>query len=266
LDSADVRPGLRQRVAPDRPLIAAPLRGWASTVLIACGAVFVLLGVLFTDRTRADVFDHAVETPIINAFAHHQTVADWLARPGSKLPALLMCAAIVVICLAAGRLNGALVAVLGLAVSEGLTEHVLKPLFGRLDRGALSYPSGHTTAIYALVATVAVLWLLPPRAARARAALLRYLVLAAACVLAVIVPVGLIALGWHYFTDTVGGAAVGIGTVLAVALILDTRLVRGWLAGPGRLLRAVSPFTRGQRAQTAAAQDSSGAIRGQRVP
>jgi membrane-associated phospholipid phosphatase len=30
-----------------------------------------------------------------------------------------------------------------------------------------------------------------------------------------------IGLRWHYFTDTVAGAAVGIGTVCALALVLD---------------------------------------------
>jgi membrane-associated phospholipid phosphatase len=33
--------------------------------------------------------------------------------------------------------------------------------------------------------------------------------------------VGVIGLRWHYFTDTVAGAAVGIGTVCALALLLD---------------------------------------------
>ena len=26
---------------------------------------------------------------------------------------------------------------------------------------------------------------------------------------------------WHYFTDTVAGAAVGVGTVCALALVID---------------------------------------------
>ena len=32
---------------------------------------------------------------------------------------------------------------------------------------------------------------------------------------------GVIGLRWHYFTDTVAGAAVGIGTVCGLALLLD---------------------------------------------
>jgi membrane-associated phospholipid phosphatase len=264
VDSTDVQPGPPLTAAPDRPLISASVRRWAGAVLIACGAIAVVLGVLFTHQTTADAFDRAVDAPFSNAFASHQVTAYWLARPGSELPALLICAAIVVVCLLAGRLNGAILAALGLAVSEGITEHVLKPLFHRTYLGSLTYPSGHTTAIYALIATVTVLLLLPPRPARA--APLRYLILAAAYVLAVVVPVGLMGLRWHYFTDTVGGAAIGIGTVLAVALVLDTPVVRGWLAGPSRWLRAVSPFSRSaQHAPPPAHQDVAHAIPDQTV-
>lgn len=264
MDSTDVRPGPRPVAGPDRPLISASLRRWAGAVLIACGAIAVVLGVLFAHQTRADAFDRAIDAPFISAFASHQVTAYWLARPGSELPALLMCAAIVVVCLLAGRLDGAILAALGLAVSEGITEHVLKPLFHRTYLGSLTYPSGHTTAVYALIATVTVLLLLPPRPARA--APLRYLILTAAYVLAVVVPVGLMGLRWHYFTDTVGGAAIGIGSVLAVALVLDTRVVISWLAGPSRWLRAASPFSSAHDAPPPAHQDAASAIPDRAVP
>ena len=48
----------------------------------------------------------------------------------------------------------------------------------------------------------------------------------AVCVLGGVVAVGVIGLRWHYFTDTVAGAAVGIGTVCALALVLDLRTRR----------------------------------------
>ena len=40
----------------------------------------------------------------------------------------------------------------------------------------------------------------------------------------------MIALGFHYFTDTIAGAAVGAGTVVAIALVLDLPRPRRWLA------------------------------------
>jgi hypothetical protein len=42
------------------------------------------------------------------------------------------------------------------------------------------------------------------------------------------VAIGLIGLRWHYFTDIVAGAAVGIGTVCGLALVLDLPALRRW--------------------------------------
>jgi membrane-associated phospholipid phosphatase len=86
--------------------------------------------------------------------------------------------------------------------------------------------------MFALAATVAVLFLIPPRPGKAWA--LRVLIPAAACVLACVVAVAVIGLLWHYFTDTLAGAAVGIGTVCGLALILDLPAVRRWLARASR--------------------------------
>jgi membrane-associated phospholipid phosphatase len=121
-------------------------------------------------------------------------------------------------------LNGALLAVAAVPVAETVTEKLLKPLVGRTLLGGISYPSGHTTAIVALAATLTVLLLVPPRPARARLASVLIGVVAYLPVIAV--AVGLIGLRWHYFTDTVAGAAVGVGTVCGLALILDSRFVR----------------------------------------
>src|SRR6185437_738692 len=93
-------------------------------------------------------------------------------------------------------------------------------------------PSGHTSAVFALAATVTVLLVVPPRPTRAR--VLRVLIPVAACVLGVVVAVAVIGLRWHYFTDTVAGAAVGIGAVCGLALILDLSIVRSWLARASR--------------------------------
>jgi len=238
VDGTDVRPGPPLTASPERPLLSPAVRPWAAWVLAACVVIVSALGVLFADQTRANPLDRAVDAPVIHAFHGHHVTAYWLGRPGSELPALLMVAAIVVVCLLAGRLSGALLAVLGFAISEGLAEALLKPLFHRTYLGSLVYPSGHMTAITALAATVTVLLLLPPQPAKARG--LRYLVLAIAYALVIAVPIGLIALRWHYFTDLVGGAALSVATVIAVAFILDVPLVRSWLAAPSRWLRTVA--------------------------
>ena len=61
------------------------------------------------------------------------------------------------------------------------------------------------------------------------------LVPVAAGVLAVVVVIALIGLRFHYFTDTVAGAALGIGTVCGLALVLDLPVFRRWLTGESGL-------------------------------
>jgi membrane-associated phospholipid phosphatase len=77
-----------------------------------------------------------------------------------------------------------------------------------------------------------VLLLVPPRPAKA--ALLHTLIPVAACALGVVVAIAVIGLQWHYFTDTVAGAAVATGTVCGLALLLDRPAARRWLGWASR--------------------------------
>ena len=112
-----------------------------------------------------------------------------------------------------------MLAVAAVPVAVGLCEVLVKPLVHRTYIGQVVYPSGHTATISALTAKVTVLLLAPPRPAMPR--WLRILILAVAYLAAGAVVVGVIAVRFHYFTDTVAGAAVGIGTVCGLALVLD---------------------------------------------
>ena len=75
--------------------------------------------------------------------------------------------------------------------------------------------------------------LLAPRSGRPHPAV-RIAVIAAAVVVASAVGIAMIGLHYHYFTDTVAGAAVGIGVVIGVAFLLDLPVARRWLRWPGR--------------------------------
>jgi membrane-associated phospholipid phosphatase len=222
--------GIRLRLG--RPLLAAPVRRWASAVLACCAILVAVLGLLFAHQAQADWLDRAIDAPVITWSIGHPGLAVRLASPGSLIPAGALSAAIVIACLLTGRLNGAVLAALAVPVAVGLDESLLKPLFHRTYLGNLVYPSGHTTAMFAVAATVTVLLLVPPRPAKAK--VLRIAIPAAACVLGCVVAVAVIGLRWHYFTDTVAGAAVGIGTVCGLALILDLPIVRSWLARASR--------------------------------
>ena len=202
-----------------RPLLAATARPRAGVLLAGCVVLVAVLGAVFAHQSTADRFDHAVDAPVITWFDDHQTLALWLAYPGTTIPAVVLTAALAIGCLLTGRRRGAVLAILAVPVTAVITDGLLKPLVHRTYIGQVVYPSGHTATIVALAATVTVLLLAPPRPAMPRS--LRILILAVAYLAAVAVVVGVIAVRFHYFTDTVAGAAVGIGTVCGLALVLD---------------------------------------------
>jgi membrane-associated phospholipid phosphatase len=234
------------RLRYGRPLLPACAGRWAGALLASCAILVTVPGILFAHQATADRLDHAIDSPIITWLAGHPGLAVRLATPGSLIPAVALSAMIVATCLLTRRLNGAVLGAAAVPAAVGLNDHLLKPLVHRTYLGVLSYPSGHTATAFALAATVAVLLIpVPP----AKAGALRVLIPAAACMLGGVVATGVIGLQWHYFTDTVAGAAVGIGTVCGLALLLDLPAVRQWLCRGSRQLPA-------QERQSAAGQAS----------
>jgi membrane-associated phospholipid phosphatase len=203
-----------------RPLLGAgPERRWAAIVLAWCAAIVVVLGVMFAHQTRADGFDRLVDEPIVSWLGPHRTLLGWMEYPGTQVPAVVISLALALACLRGKRLNGAILALAAVLVATRIDDWLLKPLFHRTYLGALVYPSGHTSSVVAITAAYALLFVIPPQQARTRALRLAgFVVLLAITVITVL---GVIGLRWHYFTDTVGGAAVAIGTVCALALALD---------------------------------------------
>jgi membrane-associated phospholipid phosphatase len=202
-----------------RPLLGVAARLRAGVLLACCTILVTMLGLLFAHQTTADRLDHAIDAPVIAWLGGHPGLAAWLAAPGTQLPAAGLSAVIVFACLLTGRLNGAVLATAAVPAAIGVNDGLCKPLVHRTYLGVLSYPSGHTATIFALATTLAVLLYVPSRPAGAR--VLRIAIPAAFCVLGGVVALGVIGLKWHYFTDTVAGAAVGIGTVCGLALLLD---------------------------------------------
>jgi membrane-associated phospholipid phosphatase len=220
-----------------RSLLAAPARAWAAGLLACCAFVVIVLGILVAHKTTADRVDQAVDARIIAWFAGHPVVALRMAYPATLVPAGVVSLIATLTCLARGWIRGAVLALLAVPVASGLTDALLKPLFHRTYEGVLSYPSGHTSAITALAAALTVLLLLAPRQAPAPpqalasrrpptprpalATMLRWAIPAVAWLAVVVVAVGVIGVRWHYFTDTIAGAALGTGTVCGLAVALD---------------------------------------------
>jgi membrane-associated phospholipid phosphatase len=201
-----------------RPLLGGS-RARATLTLAGCVAVVVSLGLLFRGQTGPDGFDNAVDSPIVTFFGGHRGLLLWLALPGTLIPAVAVSAAVAAGALLTGRLNGAVLAVTAVPAATVLDDALLKHLFHRTYLGQLAFPSGHTTSATALAATLAVLLLVPPQGAETRA--VRAAITAAAFAAGAVTAVAVIGLRWHYFTDTVAGAAVGAGTVCALSLVLD---------------------------------------------
>jgi membrane-associated phospholipid phosphatase len=216
------------RIRTGRLLLAAPARLWAMALLASCTIIVAVLADLFARQASPDRLDLAVDAPFITWFGSRRGLGLWLIVPGSQLPAAVLAGGIVVGCLIVGRLNGAVLAVTALPAADGLNDGLLKPLVHRTYLGVLTYPSGHATAVFTLAATVTVLLLGAPREGRAGPS--RFLAPAVAGTVAMVVVIALIGLRFHYFTDTVAGAALGIGTVCGLALVLDLPAIRRWLA------------------------------------
>ena len=202
-----------------RPLLPAAARRMAVAVMCACVAVTAVLGVWFRNQARAGWLDRAVDLRLQSGLAGHWAALDALADFGQPLLVTTMSVALALAYLATRKRRGAVLVAVAVPAAGALTEYVLKPLTGRTLGGYLSYPSGHSTAVFALAAAVAVL-LADPDRPRLPAAV-RAVIAFAAFLAASAVTVAVVAMNSHYFTDTVGGAGVGIAVVLVTALILD---------------------------------------------
>ncbi len=212
---------------PPRALIASRARIALTGVVLLCVAVVAALGVHYAGHTAAGPLDAAVDSWVkarVGTTSVPLTVLTWLGDP---VEVTLVTIAAALACVLARWWRGAVLALLAAPVSSLLTEDVFKPLIGRTIGGAqfapdghlvsvaaLSMPSGHATAVFTLATLAAVLLF-------RRGDRVRYLLIAAVYVLATAVGVAMIAQNFHYFTDIVSGVAMGTGTVLTEALVID---------------------------------------------
>jgi membrane-associated phospholipid phosphatase len=209
----------RPRRGQRRPLVPPTLRPVAATLLIVCVAATVSLSALFHHHRQPGAIDAAVDAWIQASVGGQRKILNYLAELGDLTPFIAMIAVLFLACLVTRRWRGAVLVALAVPAAAGISDLILKPVVGRTLMGDLSFPSGHETRVFALAAAFAVLMASPvwPRIPATARLCLAAAVLLAACAVAV----ALVGLDQHYFTDTIGGAAVGTAVVLATALILD---------------------------------------------
>ena len=186
--------------------------------MLACAAVVAVLGALFAGQSPPDRLDAAVGHWLRSSIGTHPAPLHVLANFGGPPLVTALTVVLVLAAMAARRWRGAVLPAVAVPLAAALTELALKPLFGRTIGGALSYPSGHATSDFALATVAAILFAGP---ARPRIpAFARRLLLLGAFLFAAVVAVAMVGLWYHYFTDIIGGAAVGSGTVVLTALVL----------------------------------------------
>jgi len=199
-------------------------RGASSSVLIgqlvlgltllggAAIAGYALIRRPWANRIDAAGFSAFPAKP--NDFLYHR-----IADVGS-LPFLLLGIALAIVLSIWRDWPRAVACVVGPIAAVITTEQVAKPLVGRhlSAFGGDSYPSGTVTAAAALVTviTLAVPALLRPVAG-----------LGGLCVIGA-VGIAVVGMRWHYPTDAIGGACVGVGSVLTLDAL--AHIPRCWRA------------------------------------
>jgi membrane-associated phospholipid phosphatase len=213
---------------PPEQLIPPRLRPAAGIVIAACVVILAGIGALVAHDSMPTRLDAAVWNALpfpwgpagqSGAGAKMLNVMDIIRQLGGPLPTTFLTALLGYCCLAMRRYRAAVLVVGSEIVASGLTEFVFKPLVGRTLGGSLSYPSGHTTAAFALAVPIVLLLANPPGTRMPRS--MRIVLSVITLGMASLVAFGMVAWHQHYLTDTFGGAAVGIGVTLAVATVID---------------------------------------------
>jgi membrane-associated phospholipid phosphatase len=224
-------------VASTPPLLPARTRRPAAVTAVCCAVIVAVLGVVAFHRSQANPVDRPVDSWLRQQLGSHWQLMSHISYLGGGQVVTLFTAVLIVACLAVRRVNAAAITLISVVAAGGLTEYVLKPLVHETFQHAwLSYPSGHTTSLFALITVVGVLLTDPPRW-RPRPGL-RLLIMAGLSLVGCAVAVAMTVLQYHYFTDTIAGAAWGTCVALAATFLLDAPAVRRVLGSarlrPGR--------------------------------
>lgn len=199
------------------PLLPAAERPLAVAIAVVCVLVTAVQAVWIRHGMETGWLDTAIDTKVQASLSAHPLLLDVLVWPGEPLPVTGMAAAAVLACALRRRYREAAFVAISVPLATAITELVVKPVFGRTSWGD-PFPSGHVSSAVALATAVAVLLARTPAGmGRPRRLVLAFTVF----LIAAAVAVGVIGARMHHFSDTVGGTAVGIGTVLVTALALD---------------------------------------------
>jgi membrane-associated phospholipid phosphatase len=209
--------------AAARPLLSAAARLLAVTIVATCILVIAVQGAWLRHGMETGWLDTAVDAKVQAALGGHPALLAALVWPGGPVVVTATAAAVVLACVLRRRYGEAAFVAVSVPLAAAITELVLKPLIGRTSWGD-PFPSGHVTSVAALATALTVLLARTPTRVPGP---LRLALAFTAFLIAAAVALGVIGANMHHFSDTVGGAAVGTGTVLLIALVFDILSQKG---------------------------------------
>jgi undecaprenyl-diphosphatase len=195
------------------PVRVGPTLGVTS---VLAAIALVVLGFAYAGESVGEAVDLGIRDDLRHLESPWRQIAlvvDWTGEP---VGAAVVFATLVIVFLRRGNRRAALLAVAGPAVAVVVTT-VMKPLVGRtINDGFLSFPSGHTASMTAIVFVV-MLVVVQEMSRAAGVALIAVAVVPAAVLMAW----AQVLLNAHYPTDTVGGFCAAVAVVPAVAWTID---------------------------------------------
>jgi membrane-associated phospholipid phosphatase len=167
------------------------------------GLVAVALGgALVAHRPVAGTFDRWLQDVIPGSHAAAYVDVTWF-----RYPWVVVIGAVVLAAVSLRRdPQRAIACLIGPPLAVVLGQEAIKPLVGRTLGGTLTYPSGSTTGAAALA--IAAILAVPPR--------WKWVTAVLALGYALWMTIAVVALRWHFPTDSLGGAVLGVAVVLVV--------------------------------------------------
>lgn len=193
------------------PALAVVVGGWV-----------IGLGVVVHGSRLPLRLDRAVDNRLVVRHGWENWAAHRLADLGDPIPFTMVVVVLLVVCAAWAGRRAALGAGLAVGGVAAVIEYVAKPVFDRHMFGSsgYSYPSGHTGASLAAATVTVLLCTRSPALRRRLRVPTRCVIAVVAVILAASISLGMVVIGAHYFTDTLGAAPLAV--VLAVAVFAAT--------------------------------------------
>jgi membrane-associated phospholipid phosphatase len=202
-------------------MLPAVARRPAAVVAACCAAITLTLAILVARTTGPGPLDRSADSVLVTRLGPHVRAVTWFMDLGEPVQVTLATVVLAVAFVAWRRVSLAVLAAISVPAAAILTEAVLKPVVGRTLGTSLSYPSGHTCSAFALATVIIVALVGAGRTTTWPPRVLRLAVMTGCLGLAAAVGVAMVSLGYHYLTDVVGGAALGITVTLSATFLLD---------------------------------------------